>query len=68
MCPVVQDFIDPSYCWQAMAPTRSGRVCMVVGRQTDAVPPESRLFGFGQVGGDDLTGRMVTPENWPLCV
>lgn len=57
-CPSVQDYIDPTFCWQASAPTNDGRVCMIVGRQLPVVPADARRFGFGQVGGDDLTGRL----------
>ncbi|MEO8698070.1 MAG: hypothetical protein ABI658_31520 [Acidimicrobiales bacterium] len=67
-CPRVPSFIDATSCWQAIAPAADKDVCMVVGRDLPAVPPESRIFGFAQVGGDDMSGRAVPPQDWPPCV
>jgi hypothetical protein len=63
-CPALEHF-DATSCWQARAPIEVGDVCMVVARQ---LPEIAWKFGFGQVGGDDLTGRLGPPPNWPLCV
>ena len=62
-CPAVPDWADPAFCWQATALVPSGQICMVVARQT-----VSGSFGFGQVGGDDLTGLVGgPPKGWPFC-
>lgn len=62
-CPSVPDYDDGSVCWQASAAVPTGRVCMVVARQNIESP-----FGFGQVGGDDMTDRAGgPPEGWPTC-
>ena len=61
-CPAVPDYADPAFCWQATALVPSGPICMVVARLTVAGPR-----GFGQAGGDDLTGRAIGPPNWPIC-
>ena len=61
-CPAVPPDDDGSVCWQASAVVPTGRVCMVVARRADA-----GSFGFGQVGGDDMTGRMGPPPEWPPC-
>jgi hypothetical protein len=60
-CPDVQDYIDPSFCWQASATADTQLVCMVIGRQLPIVPEDARRFGFGQVGGDDYSGRITVP-------
>jgi hypothetical protein len=63
-CPAVPDWADPSFCWQASALVWSGPICMVVARQTI-----SRPLGFGQVGGDEMTGRAGHPATgWPTCM
>lgn len=62
-CPVVPEWADGGVCWQASASVPTGRVCMVVARQN-----VQDAFGFGQVGGDDLTGRLGgPPPGWPTC-
>ncbi|MFN8622913.1 MAG: hypothetical protein U0869_19420 [Chloroflexota bacterium] len=63
-CPRVPDWADPSFCWQVSAEVPDAPVCMVVARQD---PPRDG-GGFGQVGGDDLTGRAAVPSPWPGCV
>ena len=63
-CPPVPSWADASGCWQASAPMSNGVVCMVIDRQS---PPRTS-HGFGQVGGDDLTGRAGgPPPGWPTC-
>jgi len=61
-CPTVPDYADPAFCWQATALVPSGPICMVVAKSRVAGP-----LGFGQVGGDDLTGRLGPPPDWPRC-
>jgi hypothetical protein len=62
-CPALPDWADPAFCWQATAVVPSGPICMVVARQT-----VSGSLGFGQVGGDDLTGLAGgPPKGWPTC-
>lgn len=65
-CPLVPDWADPRFCWQASAPTSRGEVCMVVARQTDLVG----RFGFGQVGGGNFSGPIEMPgqPTRPPCV
>jgi hypothetical protein len=64
-CPAVPEWADPSFCWQATARVSSGTVCMVVARQAN---PASTWERFGQVGGDDMTGRLGgPPAGWPTC-
>lgn len=65
-CPKVPDWADPGTCWQASEEVSDGTVCMVVARQS---PPRTST-GFGQVGGDDLTGRatiVARSLEWPPC-
>jgi hypothetical protein len=63
-CPAVPDWADPSFCWQAVASVTDGTVCMVVAHQY--VP---RNFGYGQVGGDDMSDRAAVPgHEAPPCV
>jgi hypothetical protein len=60
-CPsAIPDWADPTSCWQAMAPVSDGDVCMIIARGPSSL-------GFGQVGGDDMTGRAVYPESWEPC-
>lgn len=60
-CPAVPDWADPRFCWQATALVSGGSVCMVIAKQGHSLP-----FGFGQVGGDDMTGLAGgPPEGWP---
>jgi hypothetical protein len=62
-CPIVPDWADPGFCWQASALVPSGSICMVIARQGP-----SRPDGFGQVGGDDMAGLAGgPPEGWPRC-
>jgi hypothetical protein len=62
-CPAVPDWADPSFCWQATASATSGPICMVVAKQT-----VSGSLGFGQVGGDDMTGRLgPAGKGWATC-
>lgn len=62
-CPPVPGWADPGFCWQATALVSGGSICMVIARQGP-----SRPVGFGQVGGDDMTGRAGDPpEGWPTC-
>jgi hypothetical protein len=62
-CPILPHWADPSTCWQATAVVPDRAVCMVVGRRTDVSPP-----AYGQVGGDDLTGRAGgPPKGWPTA-
>ena len=64
-CPAVPEWADPSFCWQATARISTGTVCMVVARQSDPAVAGSR---FGQIGGDDMTGRFGGPPvGWPTC-
>lgn len=63
VCPTVPAWADPESCWQATALASGVSVCMVIARQGP-----SRPIGFGQVGGDDLTGRAGgPPDGWPTC-
>jgi len=57
-CPALPDWADPAMCWQAWAPVADGRVCMVI-----AARPGAGKRTFGQVGGDDLTGRATDPND-----
>ena len=57
-CPALPDWADPAVCWQAWAPVADGRVCMVI-----AARPAVGRRTFGQVGGDDLTGRATDPSD-----
>lgn len=63
-CPSrLPDWADPTYCWQANAASSAANgpdVCMIIARGPGR-------FGFGQVGGDDLTGRFVAPDWWQPC-
>ena len=62
-CPTLPDWADGGYCWQVTASVRSGSICMVVARQTRTLP-----LGFGQVGGDEMTGRAGGPaKGEPTC-
>ncbi|MEO5964130.1 MAG: hypothetical protein ABIR11_01600 [Candidatus Limnocylindrales bacterium] len=65
-CPAsLPDWADNSTCWQATAPAATGDVCMVIARQPKA---ESAVSTFGQVGGDDMTGRAGgPPSGLPAC-
>ena len=63
-CPALPDWADPAFCWQATVLVSTGPLCMVIARQGP-----SRPVGFGQVGGDDMSGRAGgTPVDWPTCV
>lgn len=65
ICPAVPKWADSSFCWQATTKISTGTVCMVVARQSDPATAGSR---FGQVGGDDMTGRAGGPPvGWPTC-
>lgn len=62
-CPIVPDWADSDFCWQATALVSGVPVCMVIARQSP-----SRPIGFGQVGGGDMTGQAGgPPESWPRC-
>jgi hypothetical protein len=62
-CPTVREWADPDFCWQATALVSTGSICMVIARQGPARPA-----GFGQVGGDNVTGRAGgMPAGWPMC-
>jgi len=62
-CPAVPGWADSDFCWQATALVSGGSICMVIARQGP-----SRPVGFGQVGGDDMTGRAGGPPvGWPIC-
>jgi hypothetical protein len=64
-CPAIPEWADGSFCWEAEARVSTGAVCMVVARQMDPVKAGA---GFGQVGGDEMTGRAGgPPEGWPTC-
>lgn len=60
-CPTMPEYMDPSACWQATAQASSRPVCMVIARQRQ---PQG-AFAFGQVGGDDMTGRFTVPGETP---
>lgn len=63
-CPAAPDWAVPDVCWQATAVMTDGPICMVVARQLQ--PAE---IGFGQVGGDDMSGRLGGPPvEWPRCI
>ena len=63
-CPVRADSVEAS-CWQASAAIADGRICMLVSRQRG---PDPLGVGFGQVGGDDMSGRAGgPPTGWPIC-
>ena len=65
-CPVLPTWAVPDACWQAFAPIETGRICMIVARQSDA-HAENR-FGFGQAGGDEMAGSASGPSaGWPTC-
>ena len=49
--------MDGSFCWQARASLDDRQICMVIARQD---PDVAWRWGFGQVGGDDMTGAFVT--------
>jgi hypothetical protein len=65
-CPAsLPDWADGSSCWQATAPASTGDVCMVIARHLKA---EGAVSSFGQVGGDEMTGRAGgPPSGWPVC-
>ena len=65
-CPAsLPDWADAASCWQATAPAATGDVCMVIARHPAA---EGAVPTFGQVGGDDMTGRAGgPPSGWPVC-
>jgi len=60
-CPPLPDWADPTQCWQAAAVVADGEVCMIIARGPGSL-------GFGQVGGDDMAGRLVDPPGWPECL
>ena len=49
---------QPGACWRAFAPTTSSRACMLIARQLK----DTTEFGFGRIGGDELTGRFGAPK------
>jgi hypothetical protein len=54
-CPPVPDWADGSACWNAQVPLAAGaEVCIVV-----AYRPA--LGGYGQVGGDEVSGLVPKP-------
>ena len=55
-CPALPEWADPSHCGQAVATVTEGPICMVIARQSQ--PNE---LGFGQFGGDDMSGRLADP-------
>jgi hypothetical protein len=62
-CPTVPDWADGWQCWQATASSPTGSVCMVIARLDT---PEAS--GFGQVGGDEMSGRFASPDlSFPDC-
>lgn len=65
-CPSsLPDWADSASCWQATAPASTGDVCMVIARHPKA---EGAVSTFGQVGGDEMTGRLGgPPAGWPVC-
>jgi hypothetical protein len=58
LCPPFPEWAQPGACWRAFAPTTSSRACMVIARQRK----DTTAFGFGRIGGDELTGRLGAPE------
>jgi hypothetical protein len=54
------------FLWQASAATSSGTICMVIAHMGSTV---NGAFGFGQVGGDDMSGRAgPPPTGWAGCI
>jgi hypothetical protein len=67
-CPETSEsWADPSGCWQVMATTPDGPVCMIVARHRSAV--EGAASTYGQIGGMDYTGRLAAPgaPTMPPC-
>lgn len=65
-CPgSLPEWADRSSCWQAFAHASMGEVCMVIARHEKA---QGAVSTFGQVGGDEMTGRAGGPATgWPVC-
>jgi hypothetical protein len=63
-CPtVLPDWADSSQCWQVQAQRDTGdEVCEVIARRFG-----TSVFGFGQVGGDDMSGAAFPPKAWNPC-
>jgi hypothetical protein len=62
VCPAVPAWAEAGFCWQATAAGGTGPICMVVARHM------ATLSAFGQVGGDEMTGRFGgPPPGWPTC-
>ena len=57
-CPPFPEWAQPGACWRAFAPTTSSRACMLIARQLK----DTTEFGFGRIGGDELTGRFGAPK------
>jgi hypothetical protein len=64
-CPFVPDYEDDSFCWQATAFATDRQICMVVAHHLPSAPGTIR---YGQVGGDDMSGRAVPIRGFPPCV
>ena len=63
LCPPVPDWADGSRCWDVLIPLRSGEppACLVVARAAGG-------GAFGQVAGDDYSGRaQIGPPPPPGC-
>jgi len=58
VCPPFPEWAQPGACWRAFAPTTSSRACMLIARQRK----DTTEFGFGRIGGDELTGRFGAPK------
>lgn len=62
-CPAAPGQEPSRGCWEASASVSDGSVCMVIARQPTSRPP-----GFGQVGGDAMSGRAGDPpRGWLTC-
>lgn len=60
VCPVVPDWADGSFCWQARFVSTANPLCMVIAERPT-------LGGYGQVGGP-IPGRAgLLPAGWPDC-
>ena len=59
-CAPVPDWADGSSCLDVHVPIAAGQeVCLVMA-------PRPRLGGYGQVGGDEVSGKFVLPGQGPV--